>query len=191
MSSKSRLVLCTALILLTHTAAAAQKKLLCPAPPPSPFKHSGQIVTSFDPSSGMRTTLEHPRPFGDGGLYLAATFVHQDPRRAARRTMDLIIVSTSKAQRYRDAHDIVLVIDGRAVPLVAPARYQWRGGGQGVVLESVRVTLSQADVNALAGARKVAARLNGAEFELTKNHVESLREMATLMGGSTQRWRAE
>lgn len=184
------LVICTALILLTHTAASAQKKLMCPTPPPSPFKHSGQIVTSFDAASGMRTTLEHPRAFGDG-LYLSATFVHQDPRRATKRTMDLILVSASKAQKYREAHDLVLLIDGRPAPLATPARYQSRGGEQGVVLESLRVTLSQEDVNALAVAHRVTARINGAEVELTKNHVEALREMATLMGGSSQRWRAE
>ena len=192
MFRKQHLLICTALILLTHASAAAQKKLMCPVPPPSPFKHSGQIVTSFDPASGMRTTLEHPRPLGsDGSLYLSATFIHQDPRRPTKRTMDLILVSASKAQRYHDAHDLAILIDGRPAALVTPARYQSRGGEQGMVMEALRVTLSQEDVNVLAAAHKVTARVNGAEVELTKNHVEALREMATLMGGSSQRWRAE
>ena len=174
-----------------QSAGTAQKKF-CPVPPPSPFKHNGQIVTSFDSSSNaMRTTLEHPRPLGGDGLYLSATFVHQDPKRAARRTMELIFVSASKVQKYRDVHNLVLTCDGRPVTLASAARYQTRAGEQGFVLEALRVTLSQEEVAAMATGRKVSARVGGSEFELTKNHLEALREMATLMGGSSQRWRAE
>ena len=77
----SRFVLSTLILsALSVTALPQKQKRFCPVPPPSPFKHSGRIVTSFDRAAGgMRTTLEHPRSLGRGaeGLYLAASFVHQ------------------------------------------------------------------------------------------------------------------
>ena len=105
--------------------------------------------------------------------------------------MELVFVSSSRGQRYRDTHELFLTCDGRPVTLASAARYQTRAGDQGLVLEALRVTLSQEEVAAMAAGRKVTARVGGSEFELSKNHLEALREMATLMGGSSQRWRAE
>lgn len=196
MMRKSSLVLCAALLLLTGADAIAQQKQkkFCVAAPPSPFKHSGQIVTSFDSAArGMRTTLEHPRPLGGShdALYLTASFIHQDPRHGVRPTVELALVSALKAQKYRDSHDVVLVGDGRPVPLSAAARYQSRAGDQGMIFEVFKITLSADDLAGVTGARKVTARVGGEEFELTQNHLEALREMASLLGGTPKGWRTE
>lgn len=162
--------------------------------PPSPFKHSGQIVTSFDAAAGgMKTALQHPRPLGgaQSAVYLAATFVHQDPRRAARPTFELALVSSSKAARFSATRQVVLAADGRPVPATAAASYRSRSGGEGV-LELVSVTLTLDELSNLTGARRVSARVGAEEFELTENHLEALREFASLIGGSAKKgWRAE
>ena len=140
----------------------------------------------------MRTTLEHPRPLPatQGGLYLSATFVHADPRRPTRQTVELVIIAASKEIRYRGGHDLAFVCDGRPVPLASMARYESRAGGKGLNVEAVRVTLSRDDLANLAGARKVLGRVGADEFELTSNHLEALRELSSLMGGARSGWRA-
>jgi hypothetical protein len=188
---RRNLILCSALLLLSNTAGLAQKKKFCPAPPPSPFKHSGEIVTSFDASAKvMRTTLEHPRPLGgaENGLYLKASFVHQ---RSGMQTLELVFVSASRAQKLNGARTLALVCDGKPVPLASAANYQTRSSGNGLTVEALRVTLSQNDLAGLTGARKVTARVGAEEYELSNNHLEALRELASLMAGSAPRWRAE
>src|ERR1043166_8973701 len=111
MRPTSRLLISLFSLLTLLTAAGFAQKRMCPKPPPSPFKHDGQIVTSYDSrSGGMRTTLQHPRPLGAGAevYYLAATFMHQDPRRPAAPTLDLILVSASPAASLRQGPQIAL-----------------------------------------------------------------------------------
>ena len=195
MMRKSSLVLCTALLLLINAGAFAQKKkTFCVAAPPSPFKHSGQISTSFDSAArGMRTTLEHPRPLAGSHetIYLTASFIHRDPRGGVRPTVELALISALPTQKYRDAHGVVLVGDGRPVPLSVAARYQSRPGEQGMIFEVFKLSLSADDLAGVTGARKVTARVGGEEFELTQNHLEALREMASLLGGTAKSWRTE
>lgn len=184
------LLICAAALLLPADALAQKK--FCPAPPPSPFKHAGRIATSFDSASrGMRTTLQHPRPLdaAQGPLYLTASFVHADPRRGAGQSVDLVIYSTSRLERFRAAHELALVADGRPVPFASRASYQTRASGDGLVLEAVRVTLSKEDLTSLTSARRVTGRVGADQFQLTNNHLEALRELASLMAGPASRWR--
>ncbi len=184
--------LCSLLSLFGGAAVTAQKRS-CPAPPPSPFKHSGQIVTSFDPSAnGMRTTLKHPRPLSgaQSGLYLGASFVHQNTKWAASRSVELFLLSSSKEYRYRDAHELTLLRDGKPIAFAAPG-YQSSVDGHGMVVEVLRVRLSLEDLASLTGARRVRTKVGAEEFELTTNHLEALRELVSLMGNTSSRWRAE
>ncbi len=189
-----RFVLCAALLAASSSTAFPQKqrKTACPVPPPSPFKHSGQIATSFDRSAnGMRTTLQHPRSLAAAGasIYLSASFTHQDPRRPATPTLELTFVSVAPVQKFRDAHDLVLTFDGARRSFAGATSYQTRDNGPGSTLEAAKVQLSYDDVRAITRARKVAAHLGPADFELTDNHLEALRELASLMAPSPSRWR--
>lgn len=164
--------------------------------PPSPYKHTGQIVTSFDGAAGgMKTVLEHPVPLAgsQGTVYLGATFVYRDPRSAAPATFQLALLATSlKVERFRAAHDVVLTADGRPVPVGRAADYRTRSGGQGTVLEMMTVTLPLEDLSSLTSARRVTARIGGEELQLTENHLEALREFASFVGGSPKKgWRTE
>ena len=190
----ARLVLCASLLAAFSAPALPQKKrkTACPVPPPSPFKHTGQIATSFDKSAnGMRTTLEHPRSLAAAGaaIYLSASFTHQDPRRPAAPSLELTFIAVSPAQKFRESHDLVLLCDGAQRSFAGATNYQARGAGSGSTLEAARVQLSYDDVLAITRARRVSARLGVAEFELTHNHLEALRELASLMAPSPSRWR--
>ncbi|HEX8351979.1 MAG TPA: hypothetical protein VF611_03585 [Pyrinomonadaceae bacterium] len=186
MRSTSRLLL-SALLLTTLSATAFPQKRMCPKPPPSPFKHDGEIVTSFDSrAGGMRTTLEHPRTIGKGAdaYHLAASFMHQNTKRPGTPTLELVIYTASPASRLQAGQELVLVLDGRPRPFSRNASHRAQPGGG----KAVRLSLSYADASALAHARKVAAQFGGGEVELSNNHLEALREMVSLLAPSPGRW---
>lgn len=186
MRSVSRLLLSAALLTLLASSAFPQKRF-CPKPPPSPYKHDGEIVTSFDSrAGGMRTTLAHPRPLARGAeaLYMAASFMHQHANRPGTPALDLVIYAAAPAAQPRAGQGLALVLDGRPLALARNASYrsQPRGG------DSARLTLSYEEASALTRARRVSARFGGAEVELTNNHLEALRELLSLMAPSPGRW---
>jgi hypothetical protein len=190
MRSCSRLVFCAMLFALSTPLALSQKRF-CPTPPPSPFKHDGQIVTKFDGrAGGMRTTLQHPRPLGGGAevFYLAASFMHQDPRRPSTPALDLLLVSGSPLAHLRSGQQVVFVLDGQARAVNQSVSYGSMPDGVGGRLDSASIRLSYADASAITHARRVVARVGGAEVELTNNHLEALREMLSLLAPSTGRW---
>jgi hypothetical protein len=141
----------------------------------------------------MRATLEHPNVLGKGvdTLYLAATFVYQDPQRPIPPTLDVTFISTSPAAKYRMTHNLVFYCDGQQHALNSAPRYQSRANGHGTIYEATSVTLSYEDLLAITRSKKVSARLGQTEFEMTNNHLEALRELANLLAPSTGRWRAE
>ena len=139
----------------------------------------------------MRTTLEHPLALGKGTdlFYLAATFMHQDPRRPGAPMLDLILVSATPAARLRaGGASPVFVLDGQPRYLNQNVSYRSQSDNRGETLDSARITLSYADAAALTHARTVVAKVGGVEVQLTNNHLEALREMVSLMAPSPSRW---
>jgi hypothetical protein len=185
MRAFSRLLL-SAVVLTLLTATALPQKRFCQKPPPSPFKHDGDIVTMFDGrAGGMRTTLEHPRPLGRGTVlyYMAASFMHPSTSRPGTPMLDLILYSTSPTAHLRPGQDLVLLLDGQPRSFSRNVSYKSQGGGN-----SARITLSYAEASALTHARKVSAQFGGTEVELSNNHLEALRELLSLMAPSPGRW---
>lgn len=186
MRRTSRLLLSAALLTLLAATAFPQKRL-CPKPPPSPFKHDGEIVTSFDSrAGGMRTTLQHPRAIGSGAAlyYLAASFMHQSTKRPGTPAIELVLYTNAPAARPQDAGTVSLVLDGQARPFTQQANFRSQPGGG----NAVRLTLSYADLSALTQARNASVQLGGAQLALSHNHLESLREMLSLLAPSPGRW---
>ncbi len=186
MRTSSRLILSALLLTALAPAAFAQKKTLCPKPPPSPYKHNGQISTSIE-RSGARTTLVHPHALGGGAdaLRWAASFIHTDPRRPATPVLELAIISASPAVRL-DAGGLAFVYDGQPLAVGRNVSFRSQGGAQ-----AARVSLSYADALKLTRARKVTARVGAAEYEFTNNHLEALRELVSQMAPSPGRWTAQ
>jgi hypothetical protein len=186
MRQTSRLLLSAALLTLLAATAFPQKRL-CPKPPPSPFKHDGEIVTSFDSrAGGMRTTLQHPRAMGGGTApyYLAATFMHQSTKRPGTPALELVLYRTAPSAQPDNAGPVSLVLDGQARPFTQQASFRPQPGGG----NAVRLTLSYADLSAITHARNASVQLGGAQLALSNNHLESLREMLSLLAPSPGRW---
>ena len=182
----SRLLLSAALLTLLAATAFPQKRL-CPKPPPSPFKHEGEIVTSFDSrAGGMRTTLQHPRALGNGAelYYLAASFMHQSAQRPGIPALELVLYTNVRAAQPQNASSVSLVLDGQARPFTQQANFRSQPGGG----NAIRLTLSHTDLSALTHARNASVQLGGAQLALTNNHLESLREMLSLLAPSPGRW---
>ena len=174
-----RIPLLLAIFLSFSATGFAQK--FCTVSPPSPFKHSALIVTSYDPSAHrMKTTMEHPNVLG-GGLHLAASFYYADPRLRSSPVIDIFFISATKKPLYRDAHDLNLSAEGSAWTPSGTIAYLTEDGPRGMKIEKTRLTLTYASLLELLKARRVHARLGSTEFELTSNHLESLREIASLM----------
>ena len=181
----SRLLLSAALLTLLAATAFPQKRL-CPKPPPSPFKHDGEIVTSFDSrAGGMRTTLEHPRAIGKGAelYHLAASFMHQSTKRPGAPALELVLYTNAPAATPQGGN-VSLLLDGQARPFAQNASFRSQPGRG----NAVRLTLSYADLSALTRSRNAAVQLGGPQLELTHNHLESLREMLSLLAPAPARW---
>lgn len=186
MSNRSRLSLSVLLLVLLAQAAYPQKKLLCPKPPPSPYKHDAQISTSLDRrANAMRVTLQHPRALGKGTelFYMGATFLYQDPRRPSNPTLDLVLVAASPLTKMNGG-GLSLVCDGRPCAQTRNVNFMNGPGGS----EAARVTLSYAEAASITHARKVVARVGGSELEFTNNHLEALREMVSQLAPSPGLW---
>jgi hypothetical protein len=167
-------------IILTFTINGFAQKF-CTVAPPSPFKHNALIVTSYDQRARrMKTTLEHPNAMANG-LHLYASFFYQDLRLRTGPSIDIFFVAASKKPVYRESHNLVLTADGNLWPLSAAPAYYTEDGPKGTTLEKTKITLSYSDLLTLLKARRVHARLGATEFDLTNNHLESLREIAMLM----------
>lgn len=180
-----RLTLLVAFILACTATGIAQKSY-CEVPPPSPFKHNALIVTRYDkPTKRMKTVLEHPLSLSrgaEGALYLYASFFFSDPRLRIRPLLDIYFISVSKEPKHRNSHDLTILADGMRVPVLgSTAQYQSGKGENGLVREVIRASVTYETLFNLIGAKRVTAQLGSTQFELTSNHLESLREVASLM----------
>jgi hypothetical protein len=180
-----RIPLLLAIFLTFPITGLAQK--FCTVAPPSPFKHNALIVTSYDQRAHrMKTTLEHPNALGNG-LHLYASFFYQDPRLSSAPTIDIFFINASKKPAYRDSHNLSLMADGNAWPLNGAAQYYLEDGPKGMTVEKTKITLTYTSLLSLIKSRRVTARLGATEFQLTNNHLESLREIAMLMAPAPSR----
>jgi hypothetical protein len=114
--------------------------------------------------------------------------MHQDPRRPSTPALDLFLVSGSPLAHLRAGQDVVFLLDGQPRAVSQNVSYMSRPDGAGGTLDSARITLSYADASAITHARRVVARVGGAEVELTNNHLEALREMLSLLAPSSGHW---
>ena len=167
-------------LFVTFTATGYAQKF-CTVSPPSPFHHNGLIVTSFDqPTGRMKTTLEHPQTIGNG-VYLFASFFYQDQRLRTPPTIDLYFISAAKHPKYRDSHNASIASGGGEMAHGMRTNYFTESGAKGLTIEKTVVTLTYAELQNLIESDRITARLGDTEIELTNNHLEALREIASMM----------
>ena len=176
-------------LLLIGCAIFARAQQSCPVPPPSPFKHDALIATVYDEASGqMKTTLKHPRLLSSNAgqaIYLYAAFTYSKSQWTAKPTVDVAFISVAQEYKYRDANNLVFMTDD--APLSGGSQYKSGKNEDGLIVEGSKITLSYADLARIISAKKVEARLGSTHFALTENHLESLRELASLMRYQTRR----
>src|SRR3954470_15839110 len=164
-----RIPLLVALIVTFTATGFAQK--FCTVSPPSPFHHSGQIVTSLDESAGrMKTTLEHPQTVGDG-IYLAASFFYQDRRLRTPPAVTLYFISASKHPKFTDAHNLSIAADDAELAHGMRTNYFTEKGEKGQTIEKTAVTLSYEQLASLIKSNRVTAELGDTQIVLTNNHL--------------------
>lgn len=180
-----QVILSCALLLGCATQGLSQRA--CPVPPPSPYRHNGQIVTRFE-RGGVRTTLDPMliRGSQQDGLFLHATFSHLPRAQAARQTVELAFLSVSQTARFHHAPGLTLMVDGQ--PVALPGAVQYRSDSRDrLTLETARIVLPVESFRNLLRARRVTARLGPTEFQLRENHLEALREVASLVAPQSAR----
>ena len=140
MRTTSRLLLATALLTLFSATAFPQKRL-CPKPPPSPFKHAGEIVTSFDSrAGGMRTSLQHPGAIANGAelFYLAASFMHQSSKRPGTPALELVLYTDAPSAQSHSGESVSLVSENQSIYVPVGAVHRLRNPGK-IPLELIEV----------------------------------------------------
>lgn len=182
-----KILLCVLLIAGASGYASAQQLKACPVPPPSPYKHTAYIATRYDEATNaMRTVLEHPVTLGDKAqpLYLFASFAYPNAARQTDKTrtiVNLALVSVAPVARFDHAHDLRVYVDGREQVQLSPEQYRAETDDANRAIEWTQISLSAQSLRELAKAAHVEFALNGERHKLTKNHLEALRELASLM----------
>jgi hypothetical protein len=175
------LLLPCALILLTGIFFSTQAQRVCPQAPPSPFRHNARIATRFDRAAGgMRTVLEHPRALssnGRGAFYLAASFMHSGW--SAAPPVELTFISVSNTAHHSQSYALTFFINNNPTRFPPPQYTTARRDGD--TYEAVRTTLTYENLLEITNARNVRVRVGASEITLSENHLESLRELASLM----------
>jgi hypothetical protein len=167
-------------LIVSFTATGFAQKF-CTVAPPSPFHHSGQIVTSLDEAAGrMKTTLEHPQTVGNG-IYLAASFFYQDRRLRTPPTISIFFISASKHPKFGDSHNLSIAADDAELAHGMRTNYFTEKGEKGLTIEKTVITLSYEQLVSLTKSNRVTAQLGDTQIVLTNNHLEALREIASLM----------
>lgn len=190
---------CSACLLAAACASGigAQTKRVqksCPIPPPSPYKHTALISTRYDSRAElMRTVLEHPVALGESSkpLYFTASFAYGgagDARIAPRTKLDLALVAVGDSARYAEGYTLRVFADGREQTPLVPTRYaattvdvDAQRTASVRRFEQLKVSLPAASLLELARARTIELELGGERYALTENHLEALRELASLM----------
>jgi hypothetical protein len=112
-------------------------------------------------------------------LSLGGTFLNKGSIPLPTNRVDLHFVSFAKEWMYRDGRTLILLIDGERLTLIPVLRDDeiFRG----LASESTSFNIDHETLVRIASAKKVEGRLGRREFELSKNGLEGLKELARRM----------
>jgi hypothetical protein len=112
-------------------------------------------------------------------LTLAGTFITEGPIALPTKRVDLHFISFAKEWMYRDGRTLILLTDGERLTLIPVLRDDEIK--EGVAWESTSFNIDHETLVRIASAKKVEGRLGRREFELSKNGLEGLKELARRM----------
>jgi hypothetical protein len=144
--------------------------------PRGPFSHSGVITSEFDRFKGYTvTSLKSMQIVGSSldGLEVSAFFLNNDTSTVVFR----INSTSSDGWKYIECKQAHFLIDG--VPF-APGGMVYDGTiGKGYVIEFFSWDMSTAKFLQLVGARSVEVKLCLDEYQLSSEHLNALRDLAS------------
>lgn len=164
------------------------------------FTHNGTIETSYDPVKEITTVRlnlmqVYGEPLASSGYIggdearFNASFTYSGRQlRAQPKRVLLSLISTSEDWKYTDFRKLSALVDGKHLKLGplehvpsftvnAPAN----ANSDDYISQGIAVSLPYKTFIRIANGKKVQIRMGPREFELPKNHLEALRDLASMM----------
>ena len=139
------------------------------------FRHGGHIVAGKD-----KTELGYMPIFNEGvdrNLFLYAKFGKAVAYPELPST-NIFFLSISTGPKYTHALSLSIEVDDERYVFGSTDIDLYAQQKGDYVVEGVGVTLSHSSLVSLANAKKVTVHLGATDFQLSRNHLAALREMA-------------
>jgi hypothetical protein len=170
------------------------------ATPQRIFVHNGKIETSYDQAKEITTVRLMPMQvygeplassnyMGSDEARFNASFTYSGRTLRAQPTRVLLsLISTSEDWKYTDFRKLTAFVDGKRLKLGplervpsftvnAPAN----SNSDDYISQEIAISLPYKTFVRIANGKQVQIRMGPREFELGKNHLEALRDLATWM----------
>src|SRR5712691_1338292 len=164
------------------------------------FTHNGKIETSYDQVKEITTVRLSPmqvygeplasaKYVGSDEARFNASFTYSGRTlRAQPKRVLFSLISTSQDWKYTDFRKLTALVDGKRLKLGplehlpsftvnAPAN----SNSDDYISQEIAISLPYETFVRIANGKQVQIRMGPREFELEKNHLEALRNLATCM----------
>ena len=161
---------------------------------------NGKIETNYDQVKAITTVWLHPmqvygEPFassqyigGDEASFNASFTYSGRTLRAQPKRVLFSLTSTSQDWKYTDFRKLTALVDGRRLTL-GPLEHvpsftvnvSANSDSDDYISQGIAISLPYKTFLRIANGKKVQIRMGPREFELGKNHLEALRDLATRM----------
>lgn len=192
----NRIYLITALIFTAFVCSSYAQNTPQSPPAKRKFKYEGKIETTYDKENDRTLVffklipikaLETPKEnydvqWSDERLELSAYFAYQGQTFATPIWVTIsFLSSTENPQKYQD-HLLTAKADNERLTLgkmkILRTVSQTRRGEQPLIKQAMELPISYQDFLRLANAKKVKFKLGSTEFELEKEVLEAIRDLA-------------
>jgi len=170
------------------------------ATPQRIFTHKAKIETSYDQVKEITTVrlipmqvygepLASANYMGSDEARFNASFTYSGRTlRAQPERVLLSLISTSQDWKYTDFRKLTALVDGKRVKL-GPLEYvpsftvnaAANSNSDDYISQEIAISLPYKTFVRIANGKQVQIRMGPREFELEKNHLEALRNLATWM----------
>ena len=162
--------------------------------------HNGKVETSYDQIKEITTVRLYPMQvygeplassqyIGSDEASFNASFTYSGRTlRAQPKRVLFSLISTSQDWKYTDFRKLTALVDGRRLTL-GPLEHvpsftvnaSANPNSDDYIRQGIAVSLPYKTFLRIANGKKVHIRMGPREFELGKNHLEALRDLATRM----------
>jgi hypothetical protein len=197
MKNHMRFILILAIVTICATLGLAQA---ANTTPPRNSAHNGKIETSYDQVKEITTLRLHPMQVygeplaslqyigGDEASFKASFTYSGRTLRAQPKRVLFSLTSTSQDWKYTDFRKLIALVDGKRLnlgPMEHVPLFTVNASGNvdtdDYISQGIAISLSYKTFLRIANGKKVQISMGPREFVLEKNHLEALRDLATVM----------